>query len=342
MSNPSRDVPVCVICRLEEKDLQKILKCEFCRKSAHIKCKKISSSAIRKLRDQVYYCSIACKKSSQQPKQIAPMDSQVLEEVRMVLSEVRETRAELQAMKTTIGEVEKFQNFLSEKLDSVLKEMKTMKNDQAELKSRVDVLNVQQQTTADTVEQLELDVDRLKRNALSKNAVVIGVPMVKNESTTRVVYNICSALGYNLPNGAVLEAYRMGTKDTQQSSAKSPPIKVVFADEKFKEEMLSKKKNHGPLLLSAVDAAFGSGNGKILLRDELTPYGVNLLKEIRQVQELADLKYVWPGRNGAILVKKTENSRIEIIRRRSEVERLQRKNLKRLIPVSPSDPAAKR
>lgn len=329
-----------MICRREEKDPRRLVVCGYCRKSEHLNCKNISGSAVRKLRAETYYCSEDCKELHRSSSQQSEMDSEVLSEVRKVLAEVRETRAEMHAVRTTIAELEKFHNFLSGKLDTMMEEMKTFQREQIELKKKYEWLQSDQRATSSTVEQLELEVDRMKRNELSKNAVIIGVPMVKNESSVQIVRKIATVLDCDLPDDAVLDAKRIVSKDQSFKDTKSPPIKVVFADETYKEELIAKKKTHGPLLLSAIDATLGVG--KVLLRDELTAYGINLLKEVREVQKQVDLKYVWPGRHGAVLVKRGDNSKVEIIRRLSDVEMLQRRNLKRQQTTSPEKPAQKR
>lgn len=340
----SKNVSTCVICRREEKDLRKLLECGYCQKVEHVTCKNIVGSAVRKLRCQTYYCSEDCKAQHLRSPKPAEMESQVLKEVRMVLSEVKGTRAEMQAemlaVRTTIGELEKFHNFLSEKLDCLMDDMKLVRREQSELKTKYEGLQSDQRATSSTVEQLELEVDRLKRRDLSKNVVIVGVPMVKNESTVQIVKKISVVIGYDLPDDAVLDAKRILSKVQSQNGMKSAPIKVVFSNETHKEELLLKKKSHGPLLLSTIDATFG--DGKIVLRDELTSYGMNLLKEVREVQKQFDLKYVWPGRNGAVLVKKGDNSKIDVIRCLSDVDLLQRRNLKRQLTVSPEKPAQKR
>lgn len=96
----------------------------------------------------------------------------------MVLSKVKGTRAEMQAemlaVRTTIGELEKFHNFLSEKLDCLMDDMKLVRREQSELKTKYEGLQSDQRATSSTVEQLELEVDRLKKRDLSKNLPMLA------------------------------------------------------------------------------------------------------------------------------------------------------------------------
>lgn len=330
----SDEAIVCVICGLEEKDPRKVVECAYCHKNEHFKCKNVIGNAVRKLREKTYFCSLECNNIYQQSTRNLAVESEVLKQLQNVLVEVRETRAELQTVKSTVGDIEKFQNFLSEKLDSVLDELKSVKEEQNMMKKDVQYLRGKQQATSDTVNQLELEVDRLNRASISKNAVLLGIPMKRNESVETAVRKVAAAVGYQLPEGAIVEAKRLSSKDHQQHDAKVPPVKVCFSEEQYKEELFSKKKNHGPLLASAVDSAFNSSTAKIVLRDELTPYGMELLKEVREFKDLTDIKFVWPGRNGAILIKKTEGSKVDVIRSRKDIERLGKLSSKRLLNSS--------
>lgn len=66
-------------------------------------------------------------------------------------------------------------------------------------------------------------------------------------------------------------------------------------------------------------------NGKattVTLRDELSPLSLELLKELRESKELLNVKYIWAGRGGTILVKKDENSKPELVKNREDLSRV--------------------
>lgn len=237
----SEEVIICVKCHLEEKDSRKVIECAYCHKCEHFKCKNVIGNAIRKLREQLYFCSKECSSIHLQSTRNSEMESQVLKELHNVLSEVRGTRSELQAVKSTVGDIEKFQSFLSEQLDSLLGEVKSLKEEQAELKKDVNTLRGKQQTTSEAVDQLELEVDRLNRATISKNAIILGIPMKGNEAVQQIVHNIAVTVGCHLPDDAIVEAKRLINKDPK-NDVKQPPIKVSFSEERFEEEFFSKKK----------------------------------------------------------------------------------------------------
>lgn len=197
-----------------------------------------------------------------------------------------------------------------------------------------------------------MDEERLSRMTLSRNMIVLGIPPRKDENVKEIIGKVSSAIGYEIPDGAILEAKRLTSNGEKLRNTEPAPIKVVFVSEQYKEELFAKKRSFGPLLSAAVDLPLPDGSRKIVLRDELTPRGMELYKQVREIQDCLNYKFVWPGRNGVILAKKSENSKTEFIRSRSDVAGLQRTGAKRNLDTSTtnsstqsspvSEPAAKR
>lgn len=245
------------------------------------------------------------------------MDSLIMDEIKKVLEEVRDLK--------------RSHTNLDTKMDTLLVEVQAIKSDHKRLKEDVEVLQLQHCAMDETVSNLEVQVDRMNRAALSKNAVILGVPMVPDEDVKKLVHSIALAVKSDLPLEAVIEARRMLPKESGQPGSRSAPIKVVFSSETHKEELFAKKKLHGLLLSSVISNPEGSSNGgnRIIIRDELTSFGLKLLNQVRTVQEEAELKFVWPGRDGVILAKATNDAKVTSIRSTQDVLKLQRAHPKR-------------
>lgn len=325
----SEDAVICVICGEEEKDTRKVIECLYCHKNEHFNCKNVVGSAVRKLRGQPYFCSVPCNELHQRTTCNTQNESKVLKDLQTVLQEVRETRVEMQAVRNTVGEMEKFQSYLSEQLDALLVEVQSLKMDHKALKTNVESLASEQKELSSRVDSLELQLDRANRAAVSKNAVILGMPTKHNEDPVQIVRNVAAAVGAHLPDDAVVDAKRMLPKHSGSADTKVPPIKVCFSNVSHKEELFTKKKNRGQLLSSDVDGAITTPARNIVLRDELTAFGMKLLSEVRGAQEQLGCKYVWPGRNGVILMKHSEKSRINVIRNVGDLKSLQRSGKKR-------------
>lgn len=346
----SEEATICIKCQKEEKDAKKIIECVYCHKSEHFKCKNIIGNAVRKLREQPYFCSLECHEFHQRTTNNINAETKVLNDLRTVLLEVRETKNEMQSVKKSIGEVEQFQSFLSEKLDTFLSELRSLKADHNSLKTSVETISVEHKSLRDRVDYLEGEIDRANRAAVSKNAVILGIPSKSGENTMDVVRAFASTLGCHLPDDAVVEARRLVAKNSNPNDSKVAPIKVCFKDDRIKEDLFAKKKTRGQVLSTDVDQSFSNPVRRIVLRDELTPFGMKLLTNVREQKELAEWKYIWPGRYGAILAKRSDNSKVEIIRNRSDLEKLEKNSSKRArnssvnsnSPSSPAGPSSKR
>lgn len=340
----SEAATVCVLCKKEENDQKKVVECIYCHKCEHLKCKNIIGNAVRKIRERAYFCSLECQEFHQRTTSNTSTETKILRDLQTVLAEVRETKTELISVKNTIGDIEKFQNFLSEKLDCLISDVASLKSEQGVLKADVTTLFEKDKGLSARMESLESNVDRINRAAVSRNAVLLGIPMQKNEETKQIVWKVAAAVGCRLAEGAVVEARRLARSG--EDGTKPVPIKITFNEERDKEEFFVKKRNHGKLLATQVDPSYTGPPRTVVLRDELTSFGMKLLNGAREFQGLTDFKFVWPGRNGAILMKKTENSKIEVVRSHLDLERVRNSYLKRQSRGSSSSPeggpAAKR
>lgn len=331
---------ICVVCHKEENDMRRMIECTYCHKSEHLKCKNIIGNAARKIRDRPYFCSLQCQEFHHRECSISSTESQVLREVQTVLSEVRETKRELLSLKSTVGDIEKFQNFLSEKLDDLFTEVTSLKSEQGTLRSDVAALYENDKALNTRVSSLEMEFDRINRTAITRNAVLLGIPMKRDEEPKQIVRDVAAALGCELELGAVVEAKRLAKRDDHYDPKFAAPIKIVFNSEVEKEILFSKKKHHGKSMLNQVNPAFHDIEKTVVLRDELTSYGIKLLKNARDIQDMSGFKYVWPGRNGAILMKKNESAKVEVIRSDMDLERIKKENQKRLARNNSSSPMA--
>lgn len=142
------------------------------------------------------------------------MDSLIMDEIRKVLEEVRDLKRSHTNMDT--------------KMDTILTEVQTIKGEHKRLKEDVEVLQLQHCAMDETVSNLEVQVDRVNRAALSKHAVILGVPMLPNEDAKELVHSIASAVQFDLPLGAVVEARRLLPKEPGQSGSKTAPISGVL------------------------------------------------------------------------------------------------------------------
>lgn len=319
----SADPSICAVCKVAEPEATKIVTCVNCYKSEHTECKGVYGSSAAALRAKPYFCSVQCCEihhRCQNPTLFSGIDDKVMSEI---LIEVRKTNTEMHDIQQTMGELKRFNTYVGNQIEVFVTEIKSVKRDYVKVKQDVGYLQSDQKQTNETISDLLLSLDRVNRAALIKNAVILGVPTTQTEDTKQLVRQIAAAVKCQLPQDAIVEATRLVSKDPSQRTSKSVPIRVVFAEEQHKEDLFAKKKNHGLLFTSALGAGSGPATNRIIIRDEMTSFGMKLLKDVRSLQEQADIQYVWPGRDGVILTKKSSDSKVEKVRSLLDVRKLQ-------------------
>lgn len=311
----------CFSCGESDTDENNFISCAYCFRCQHLSCKGVFGAAVASLRQKTYFCSAECSSIHHSTATALGMDKRILDAIEKVSSDV--------------NEIKQTHNSLDRKLDSVLDEVKSMKLQFNTLKTDVELLQDEHDSMNETVNKLQLDLDRINRAAIANNAILLGVPAVENENVCQLVQKIASVIGCDLPQDAVVEAARLVSKESEQLRQNTAPIRVVFSKLEHKESLFTKKKLHGLLQSSALDpSGTSTGGTRIIVRDEMTSFGMNLLKEARSVKDKVDLKHVWAGRNGVVLVKRTDNSKVEKIRNLLDIQELQRTHTKRKLDES--------
>lgn len=99
-----------------------------------------------------------------------------------------------------------------------------------------------------------------------------------------------------------------------------------------------RKRAYGVVLASSVCAAFNGSTRTVILREEMTSYGRELLQQAKNLQETLKIKYVWPGRGGKILLKRQDGSKIEQVSSKLQLAELPATNFKRALNLSGVSP----
>lgn len=244
--------------------------------------------------------------------------------VTVVSAQLKEVKAEVNSF---VKAIEHSQQFISAKFDEFLNDFLKLKTENDHLKSEVEGLRHELSALKISVNKLEFNDDRANKDSLSKNAILLGVPVQENEQVSSIVAKVADCIGLDLPGDAIESASRLHGQGT--TSNKHVPIRIVFKYKSMKESFFSKKKIFGKLSSAVIDQSM-TVNGmptNIVIRDELTPLSLELLREIRMLQKKINLKLVWTGREGAILVKKDENTNTISIKNRNDLENFAKRSV---------------
>lgn len=341
----------CLDCHKKESDSSLLATCQYCFNCAHFKCRGLRGNA--RSRAQIkFFCSDKCSALYERVMNIqrdhtalvkdisAQLSGQLNKIVENVVSDqLRQVRKDMrQELKTVTSAVEHSQDFLSSKFDTIASDFKDLKSENEQLKREMGSLKRSHCSLSEVVHALESNVDNTNKSAVSNNAIVFGMPSSPNENVNDLINQTFVCIGAVLPPDAIMSVSRLYAKNFNNN--KNPnltiPIRVTFKDSVYKDMVILKKQEYGPLQPSAIYDTF-QNYSNITIRDELTPLMMGLLKEMRELQPILNIKYVWTGRGGVILVKKNDGATVEKITNRNDLNRIKSLFAKReLLPKIPN------
>lgn len=334
------DENVCNVCQRKELDTNKLLTCLYCFSCAHFKCKKIIGNACRRVRDNPYFCTPDCVSIYQRIIEMSnskqALNTTLMNELKLTIenavsTEMLKVKSEVEQITTAI---ETSQEFLSAKFDAISIDFNKLKQENEELKLEISILERSQSALTEMVYKLEQSADKTSRAINENNAIFMGVPTTQNENTTQLIVKTIQCLGVKLQSASILSATRLNARKNNNAII---PIKVVFQHLADKEALFEKKKRRGKLLSTEIDSSL-LWNGRpttVSIRDELSPLSSELFRELRDSQELLNIKYIWPGRHGVILIRKNDGDRPEIVKNREDLSKMMTKYLNATNTPSP-------
>lgn len=222
--------------------------------------------------------------------------------------------------------IERGQQFLSDKLDDfgdqivkLKSEVRKLKAENEQLKAALASISSKTQTVTDAVHKQEAELDSHRRSELSSNAIIMGLPRVPNENTESLVEAMCHTLGIMNEKNSIISCTRLSA-----SKEGNNLIRVKFNDVHAKECLLARKKQFGSLTVSMIrNVRWPSGwTNKVIIRDDLSPLSMEIFQAIKLQQPELKFRYVWPGRNGIIYVKYAANSQPIKVRSRADLHKL--------------------
>lgn len=352
MMSDDEEKVVCCICEQVEDTLSRIIECAQCKKSVHFRCKKIFGNAIAKVKKQPYLCSVECIDMSAHSKKQQGSYDDVVSEIRLLGQSVRDasqesahvrrtveqTQSQMVVLIETTRHIEESQEFLAKQFDELQSNFNDFKQqlsglsaENNKMRKELDDLTEKYTDLLTTFERLEINMDRINRSSVSKNAVILGIPVTEDENAKELVDKLAISIGCELQAGDVVNARRMAKKNAGNRSA---PILVTFSTEQIKEKFLEHKRSRGILPAGTVCGSSVGPTARIVVRDELTDFGRELYNAAKEFQTSAGYKYVWPGRNGKILLRRQDGAKVEEVSSKQQLVEMLRRSAKRTLNSS--------
>lgn len=220
------------------------------------------------------------------------------------------------------------QQFMSNCFDKIVEdfkdlcnEVRSLRQENVKLKDTVTALEVKLSSLSVSVSQQEIHLDNCNRESVSCNAIITGLPIIPREETSSLVEKTLSIICPQLSMKQVVLSERIKVAKPRNGT---PPVRVTFKNPDARKMFVKAKSSYGKLHACAIIRHHGRTDQTISIRNELSALKVDLLHELKNVQQKSSLAYVWPSAEGDILVKATKSSRPICIRTRSDVQKLTR------------------
>lgn len=231
-------------------------------------------------------------------------DANVLQELKKVTSELTELKNSVQ--------------YMSDKYDELLTELKAEKDENKQLKEDMAQLNANHESLHSRFEAIENDWNNSKQELIRNNVVVFGFS--DQASNTQDVRNTVDKLlqKVNIEEvDAITDCYQRRSFNNRAGA-----IVLKFRNNNTKSVFLRVAKR-----LEINTSDLGLCNRKtntIRLTEQLTPMNQQLLNEARQLRSHG-FKFIW-SRNGRIYGRKTPTAEILVLNNFNYIESLKSTN----------------
>ncbi|XP_041979493.1 uncharacterized protein LOC121733343 [Aricia agestis] len=230
--------------------------------------------------------------------------------VQQVLKEIKQ-----EVRKIITEELQRTLKYYSDKIDDFNAEMKNHQHNLKIIENQcIDVKNNLKNISL-KYEKLEIKLQQMEQEKLANQLEICGVPEMENENPQEIASKLATVLEQNPQN--IIKAYRKRPKAKNQKNTKPViPAIVVCLREGARNQWLKTAKSI-PLSTTHIGR---EDSDKMYLREVLSPNTAYLLWKSKE--ELKQLySYIW-CKNGAVLIRQHEKSKILMVRSEADIATL--------------------
>jgi len=298
------DKKICGSCKLDlENDGDHTL-CSACLTYYHFgdcSIKKTSWKGLGDERRGTWICQ-SCRAKTRIPSQSNERDDITSLDIASKLDLILEMRKDLNDIKISV-------EFMSNKHDEFMMELKTLREENKVLKEENKELKRRQVITEDRVRDLDQRLNELDMYGRRVNLEIFGASVqaskAQDEDTEAVVRELAKKIGITYKAEEIHKLHRLQAR----KDGKPPTILVQFHSTVVRDAWLQKGKK-----ARLIDDVSGKG---VFFNENLTNYYKGLLREAKIRAAMHNHKFVWP-QGGKILVRKSERERNVIVIKSAE------------------------
>jgi hypothetical protein len=210
-------------------------------------------------------------------------------------------------------DIEKSQNFLSDKYDELLRKLEDNNEIIASMKNTIETLVGTVKEKEVIIDNLSARVNHLEQYSRNHNFEISQVQEDDHENLEDIVLTLADKMRIPLTKGDIEVVHRLPAKQGKIRS-----IIVQLASRKTRDEFI-KKKNE--FRLTNKDVVTNGKDAKIYINENLTPYNKALLFKTKTLAKEKGFSFAW-FRFGKILLRKSEGSPVIKISAESDLDKL--------------------
>lgn len=290
----------CSTCETAVKRGQTFIKCRGCLSIFHLKCKKIDSKDLAKIKD-TWRCE-KCQSDDEDD------ENEDLSDIKTMMKEqFLELKAEMKNMRKDFKNVEKSQNFVTDQYEEILKKI----GEVADLASRVGYLEEKLVEKDKVINDLEMRLVHLEQYSRHSTLEIREVPVLEGENPIDIVQKTAAAMKIQLEAKDIQAAHRL-----KALPGKTPAIIAQLLYRKTRNDMISSK-----YAIKNEEVIAVGNNDRIYVSESLCPFYKELLWKVKQKAKEKNFKFVW-FKNNSILVRKLEGMPVIQVRSAADLAKL--------------------
>lgn len=246
-----------------------------------------------------------------------------------IKAEILTLKSSIDALTQRCDALEKSQEFISKKYDSVIEAIQKSNNQTTKLdkklKETTDLLeqkHAEMMTTTnnheDTLYRLECSLDETQQYLRRDCLEITGVIINSDDNPKQIVKEIGTLIGVKIEDSEIAAAHKL----PDSKKVKNRMI-VKFLQREKREEVYKRRKNlvgkNTSHLPSQSAAETSAGNSKIFINESLTNYRKRLFGRIKEFKQKTNAKYLWTS-NGRIMLKVNETSPTQVFTTHEEFQ----------------------
>lgn len=216
------------------------------------------------------------------------------------------------------SETKKSLEFISSKYDDLIKNIEMVLTNNKKLEDKMSVLQEENVNLRQEIESLRDAQDEMEQRSRGCNIDIHGIPEVKGENLMTLLDKMGSTVNVPLPSSSIVSVHRVARGHSSPSN-RPRNIVVQLSTKRLRDDVIAAVRTRRGLTTEQLGLGVPATN--FYVNEHLTLKNKILFAKTRAAGKANGYKYIWV-RNGSIMAKKDDLSRVVTIRREGDLQKM--------------------